>query len=124
MCRENGHFQGCYPGRAFIETLILWIIHNRPLHGYEVRKEIEKVTTGNYIPKPGAIYTILRRMEKKGLLASRWKERAGKRNRRIYNITEKGEKLLKARLKIMKERIKLLEQMVSYYNSVFLKNQR
>ena len=121
--RPKGNFQGCYPGRAFIETLILWIIHRQPLHGYGVRKKIEQMTEGNYIPKPGAVYTILRRMERKGLLASRWKERTGKRDRRVYNITEEGEGLLRARLAVMRERIRLLEQMVSYYNSVFLERQ-
>jgi len=124
MCHGENHSQGCYPGRAFIETLILWIIHRQPLHGYEVRKRIEQVTKGSYIPKPGAIYTILRRMEKKGLLTSQWKERVGKRDRRVYNITEKGENLLKNRLKTMKKRMKLLELMVSYYDSVFLEKQK
>jgi len=121
-CTRN-HFRNCYPGRAFIETLILWIIHRQPLHGYEVRKKIEELTTGNYIPKPGAIYTILRRMEEKGLLTSQWKKEVGRKGKRIYHITEKGENLLKTRLEIMKKRIKLLEQMVSYYDSVFLRKQ-
>jgi len=123
LCRERNHFRDRYPGRAFIETLILWIIHRQPLHGYEVRKKIEQLTTGNYIPKPGAIYTILRRMEEKGLLTSQWKKEVGKRGKRIYRITEKGENLLKTRLEIMKKRIKLLERMVSYYDSVFLRKQ-
>jgi len=88
-----------------------------------VRKRIEELTTGNYIPKPGAIYTILRRMEEKGLLTSQWKKEVGRKGKRIYHITEKGESLLKTRLEIMKKRIKLLEQMVSYYDSVFLRKQ-
>ncbi|HDM75930.1 MAG TPA: PadR family transcriptional regulator [Deltaproteobacteria bacterium] len=113
MCRRGHHH---YPGHAFIETLILWIIHKRPLHGYGVRKKIEEMTS-HYTPKPGAIYTILRRMEKKGLLTSQWNEKTGKKDKRVYYVTEKGERLLKTRLKIMKERIRLLEQMVSHYDS-------
>ena len=115
MCHKGHH----YPGRAFIETLILWIIHKQPLHGYGVKKKIEEITTGSYTPKSGAIYTILRRMEKKGLLTSQWNERTGKKDRRVYRITDQGEILLKTRLKIMKERIGLLERMISYYNSYF-----
>jgi len=118
MSKENS-FQGCYPGCAFIETLILWIIHSQPLHGYGVKKKIEQITTGSYVPKPGTVYIILRRMEKKGLLKSQWKEKTGKRSKRVYYITEKGENLLKTRLKALKERIKILEQMVSYYDGVF-----
>ena len=121
--RKGNHFRDRYPGRAFIETLILWIIHRQSLHGYQVRKKIEQLTTGNYIPKPGAIYTILRRREKKGLLTTRWKEGVGKKGKRIYRITEKGESLLKKRLEIMSKRIKLLEQMVSYYYRVFMKTE-
>ncbi|MFW6117655.1 MAG: PadR family transcriptional regulator [Thermoproteota archaeon] len=111
MC-HRGH----YPGRGFIQTLILWIIHKEPLHGYGVRKEIEQMAS-HYTPKSGAIYTILRRMEKNGLLTSRWNQRTGKKDIRIYHVTEKGEDLLRARLEIMKDRLKLLEQMVSYYHS-------
>ena len=122
VCREE-EYRGCYPGRAFIETLILWIVHSRPLHGYEIRKRIEQVTTGSYVPKPGAIYTILRRMEEKGLLVSQWERGARGRDRRVYSITKKGENLLKARLRALKARIKLLEQMVSYYDDVFLENE-
>jgi len=121
--KRKNPFQSCYPGRAFIETLILWIIHSQPSHGYELRKKIKQITAGNYIPKPGSIYTILRRMEEKGLLKSIWKKKTGKRSKRIYYITEEGENLLKTRLKMMKKRIKLLEQMVTYYNNVFLRKE-
>jgi len=62
-------------------------------------------------------------MEEKGLLKSIWKEKTGKRNKRIYYITEEGENLLKTRLEMMKKRIKLLEQMVTYYNNVFLRKE-
>jgi len=62
-------------------------------------------------------------MEEKGLLKSIWKKKTGKRNKRIYYITKEGENLLKTRLKIMKKRIKLLEQMVTYYNNVFLRKE-
>lgn len=110
---------GFCPQYAFIETLILWILHRKLMHGYRIRKEIEQLTSEEYIPKSGVIYTILRRMERKGLLKSKWSRDDGKRDKRIYNITEKGEKLLKQRLKMIKKRIRLLEQMVSYYDKVF-----
>jgi DNA-binding PadR family transcriptional regulator len=58
-------------------------------------------------------------MEKKGLVTSKWNERTGKEDRRIYQITQKGENLLKTRFKMMKERLRLLKQMVSYRNNNF-----
>jgi len=107
------------PQYAFIETLILWILHKQSTYGYKIRKEIKQLTSGDYAPKSGVIYTILRRMERKGLLKSRWSRGDNKRDKRIYSITKKGEELLKLRLRMMKKRIRLLEQMVSYYDEVF-----
>jgi len=119
MSNEREHpLQVCYAARAFIETLILWIIHRRPTYGYQVRKEIEQITTGNYNPKPGSIYTILRRMEKKGLLRSVWEEGKDERKRRIYYVTSQGESLLRERIKMIKKRIDILRQLISYYDSV------
>ena len=120
MNYEEDRLQNHYLSRGFIETLILWIIHKQPIHGYKIKKKIEEVTIGNYLPKPGVIYTMLRRMEEKGLLRSEWKRETG-RGKRVYYITEKGKFVLVTRLKIMKKRLKVLEQMVSYYEHVFEK---
>lgn len=120
MCKEkhaNEHSRHptCYPGRGFIETLILWIIHKHSLHGYGVKKEIIDLPI-SYEPKPGAIYTILRRMEKKELLTSTWEERPEKKDRRVYQLTEEGRQLLATRLEVMQTRLKLLKQMITYYD--------
>ncbi|NIQ08033.1 MAG: PadR family transcriptional regulator [Candidatus Korarchaeota archaeon] len=123
MCDENHAYHRPRhpthsPGRGFVETLILWIIHKEPLHGYGVKKEIISLPIP-YKPKPGAIYTILRRMEKKGLLTSAWDERPAKKDRRVYQITEEGEHLLASRLEVMQTRVKLLQKMLNYYDKHF-----
>lgn len=120
MCSEdpaNNHRRHPthYPGRGFIELLILWIIHKQPLHGYGVKKEIVDLPI-SYEPKPGAIYTILRRMEKKELLTSRWEKRPEKKDKRVYQITEEGKQLLATRLEVMQTRVKLIKQMLTYYD--------
>ncbi len=84
-----------------------------------MKKELENITAGEYIPKPGVIYTMLRRMEKKGFVSSKWDSSTTKKDKRVYFITERGVEVLKIRLKAMKKRMKLLQQLMEYYDSEF-----
>lgn len=64
-------------------------------YGVTIRQEIE-ARTGRPV-SPGALYTALSRMEKRGLVASRLgdptPERGGKR-KRLYNLQPAGERAL------------------------------
>lgn len=78
------------------EVLFLSALIHRELYGLEIIEAIKR-EAGERI-SIGSLYTTLHRMEKKGLVTSRWGEatekRAGNR-RRYYKITGLGEKVLK-----------------------------
>lgn len=67
---------------------ILSLIRKEPMHAYQIQKEIEK----KFGFQPGKItpYRVLYRLENDGFVKSSIKDR-----KRIYQITEKGEKELK-----------------------------
>jgi hypothetical protein len=46
------------------------ILYEAPTHGYQLLNEIEERTCGCHKLEPGSFYTVLRRMEEKGLLTS------------------------------------------------------
>jgi DNA-binding PadR family transcriptional regulator len=90
------------------------------MHGYQLMEELED--RGFVLPnrlESGAVYTILRRMEARGLLSSEWETIEVGRNRRIYTVTEEGVQALKMGLETMVKRQALMEDLVNFYNKQF-----
>ncbi len=77
------------------------------MHGYVIRKEFERLSDGRVVPSEGALYDILKSLQKLGLIKGEWVE-AGGRLRRCYEITSLGERVLEE----MKAEIKLIEEMI------------
>ena len=101
--------------------MILRILHEKPSHGYQIMEELEKITAEKYIPEPGAIYTILRRMEDRSVVTSAWEKKETGADRRVYTITETGVKVLKKGIEMVKGRKQLMDSLVQYYDSHFMK---
>lgn len=57
-----------------IEFLVLAILDEGPLHGYGIALEIQERTGGRTHIRPGSLYRVLDRLQRRGLL-----ERAGRR---------------------------------------------
>lgn len=114
MC---GHSHGfChYPGRGLIQLLILRILHEKPSHGYQIMEELERITSEKYVPEPGAVYTMLRRMEERGLVTSEWERKESGADRRVYTLTDAGVKVLKEGLEMVKKRKQLMDALIQFY---------
>jgi PadR family transcriptional regulator PadR len=76
------------------ELLILSQLENRPSHGYEIAQQIEARSQGAVSFHVASLYPILYRLERRGLIAGRWVEKAGQRRRRYYTLTRTGRKVL------------------------------
>ena len=119
MC--GGRHGSChYSGGGLIQLLVLRILHEKPSHGYQIMEELEKITSEKYIPEPGAIYTILRRMEERSLVTSEWEKKEAGADRRVYTITQAGVKILKEGLEMVKGRRQLMDNLVQFYDSHFI----
>jgi transcriptional regulator len=76
------------------ELAILALLHQGPLHGYEISKRIEQVTGGVLQFNLASLYPLLYRMEKRGWVKGQWEDAASGRKRRYYHLTPKGKKQL------------------------------
>jgi transcriptional regulator len=85
------------------ELLTLTLLEERPRHGYEIRKLIEKRSRGILRLHVASLYPLLYRLETRGLIQGRWVEKAGQRRRRFYRITPAGRKVLSAQRNIWQE---------------------
>ncbi|GJM43748.1 MAG: PadR family transcriptional regulator [Gemmatimonadota bacterium] len=61
-----------------------------PLYGYQIAKQLETGSEDVTMMKQGALYPVLRSLEKNGLLASRVEPSLSGPPRRYYEITETG----------------------------------
>jgi len=73
-----------------IDSLLLCLVSQQPMYGYQVMKELEGRSQGYFRFKEGTLYPALHRLEKAGLVLGRWQALSGGRQRRYYHITEKG----------------------------------
>jgi len=88
MVRRRGLMKGS------IDYLLLCLISQQPMYGYQILKELEGRSQGYFKFKEGTLYPALHRLERAGLLVGRWQVLPGGRQRRYYRITEKGRAIL------------------------------
>jgi transcriptional regulator len=77
------------------EVLILGTLEERSRHGYEIARLIETRSNGAITFSSATLYPTLARLERRGLIAGRWVEKAGQRRRRYYRITPAGRRVLR-----------------------------
>ena len=82
--------------RGSAELLILALVEDIDVHGYEIAGQIEARSDGTLTFTLASLYATLYRMEARGWIRGRWIERAGQRRRRYYRITDPGRQVLAA----------------------------
>ena len=68
-----------------MKFVILRLISEKPMHGYEVMQALKEESCGCYEPSPGSVYPTLQMLEDEGYVRSQ--EDDGKK---VYEITEEG----------------------------------
>ena len=117
--RRHPHHRSL-PERGWIQFLLLRVLHERPMHGYQLIESMEirgYVQSGRF--ETGSIYTILNRMEKRGLLSSVKSAGETGRVRRVYSLTEVGETALKHGLEGVIQRKTIMDELTEYYHQQF-----
>jgi len=82
------------PKGFLLRLVVLHLARDKPVHGYEIMKQVEQLTGGAWVPAHSMIYKLLESLKKEGYL-SRQKDYKGEVERRFYTITDKGISLLK-----------------------------
>jgi len=78
--------------KGYLKMAVLLVLMRRPLHGYEIMKEIRKWTLGIITPTAGGIYPALKELEDRQLIKGEW---LPEERRKIYHITNKGIEVFK-----------------------------
>jgi DNA-binding PadR family transcriptional regulator len=72
--------------------LVLSILARGESYGYAIIKEVRELSGGEMEWTDGMLYPVLHRLEKQGLIASRWQTADSGRRRKYYRLKEKGKK--------------------------------
>ncbi len=85
-----GHFgrSGPRARRGDVRAAVLALLAERPMHGYEMIKQLEERTGGAWRPSAGSIYPTLQLLEDEGLIAG--EESDGKRR---FTLTDDGRRV-------------------------------
>lgn len=75
--------------RLLTATFVLDILNEGSNYGNRIEREIYERTNNVYRPNPNELYPVLRYMESKNFVESKW-DSPDKRSKRIYSITDKG----------------------------------
>jgi len=77
--------------------LVLQLLHERDMYGYELVKEMAKRSEQTLQMKEGTLYPALHKMEKQAYIEHYWKPQEKGPDRKYYCITEAGEEILRER---------------------------
>ena len=76
---------GSRAGRGEVRSAVLALLAERPMHGYQIIREIEERSGGTWKPSAGSVYPTLQLLADEGLI--RAEESNG---RKIYSLTDAG----------------------------------
>lgn len=82
--------------KGHLDLLLLAALEHAPAHGYAIAETLRRQSGGTFDLPEGTIYPALHRLERSGLLVSRW-SKGDTRRRRVYEVTRKGVKVLAQR---------------------------
>jgi PadR family transcriptional regulator PadR len=100
---------------AGIASLALLKIMQRtpkPMYGYQIARLMEPANDREPLIKQGALYPVLRSLEKNGLLTSSVEPSVSGPPRRYYTITEPGKDTLKRWVQIWQETKQFVDQIL------------
>ena len=80
--------------RGMLTFWALGLLVRRPMYGLEIKKEIETSTKGKMELGASTIYQLMRRLESRGLVLSRWVKTGTGPPRAYYELTPVGREVV------------------------------
>ena len=91
--RTSHRFGGGHRARrGDTRAALLALLAERPMHGYEMIKELDERTAGAWVPSAGSVYPTLQLLEDEGLIEGEESE-----GRRRFSLSDTGRKENEAR---------------------------
>jgi len=99
--------------KGTIKTIVLKLLHERQMYGYEITQRVKELTDGEISLTYGALYPILYKLEKDGLLTTT-SEVVDGRARKYYSLTTSGNETAKEKVAELKRFIELMRTIMEH----------
>ena len=100
--------------RGYNDTIILYLLLDRPSYGYEISRMIRQLSDGKYVIKETTLYSAFTRMEKNGYIVSFSRSAENGKRRTYYSITDAGREYYREKC----EEWNLTKEVVEHFISV------
>ena len=108
--------RGCGRGiRRFLEPCLLLLLHGGESHGYELQDNLGKFGFSETPADSSTIYRILRSLEERGFVSSRWSEGDSGPAIRVYALSPDGDGYLEMWVRDLKETDRILHRFFNEY---------
>lgn len=98
--------------RGYTDTMILFLLLERPSYGYEISKSIQNLSDGEYKLKETTLYSAFGRLEKNGFIESFPGEVTFGKPRTYYRITQIGQSYYKDKCREWTQIKNLIERFI------------
>ena len=103
------------------ELVVLSVLRDQSQYGYAISRIVQARSDGAFRLTPGVLYPLLTRLEKQGLVTTRWEEvkadntdpDADGRRRKWYELSTKGLRRLDARIDAHKRFTQLIDGFIA-----------
>jgi len=99
----------------FMETCLLFLLFQSPGHGYSLMQRLCEFGFNEDTHNTGALYNSLRKMEKAGLIESRWEESEQGPRKRVYTISQEGITSLDQWMEILQLKMRDVQKLITRY---------
>lgn len=124
MPRGQRRWRGGRSGEAcprridrFLEPCLLLLLHCNEAHGYELMEGLEPFGFEQNPVDLSTVYRVLRALEEQGFVTSRWDTDGGGPARRLYQITEDGDRYLAWWVQDLRETDRVLHHFLETYDT-------
>jgi PadR family transcriptional regulator PadR len=117
--RRGGRSDEVHPRRIqrFVEPCLLLLLHCNEAHGYELMEGLNPFGFEQNPVDLSSVYRMLRGLEEQRFVTSRWDTDSGGPARRLYQITEEGDRYLAWWVDDLRETDRVLHYFLETYDS-------
>ena len=101
----------------FLEPCLLLLLHGAESYGYELLENLQKFGFNENPADSSTIYRILRSLESRGFVTSRWAEGDSGPARRVYSLSPAGDGYLQVWVGDLEETDRILHRFFNEYRN-------
>ncbi len=119
--QRQGHRLQCPNVKVarFVEPCLLLLLAENRSHGYELIERLGGSALCEEAPDAALVYRTLRRLEKQGVVSSKWETGGAGPARRLYCLTAAGEEYLSTWRQQVEQNLHRLQSFLQRHDQLF-----